>query len=195
MGNLSGRSTFLVERHLSFIKTLVLSWSSRYGVQTSHGIYRVSQEFSWSFTFVHHNQDSSHDWSLNLNMNVKTLERSCKDESRTFFDNSAHSRLSWSRTDLPKEECRDGWNWFHLGKETSWGDETVRRVWLDDQRCNVNIIMYSTSLIRGIVLTWSWIALVIDWHQEHITIWIRYVINSTRVDCSTRKVVPIWLME
>jgi len=25
IGNLSGRSTFLVERHLSFIKTLVLS--------------------------------------------------------------------------------------------------------------------------------------------------------------------------
>jgi len=44
-----------------------------------------------------------------------------------------------------------------------------------DQRCNVNLIMRkalvkdSTSLIRGIVLTWSWIAHVVDWHQERVT--------------------------
>jgi len=46
--------------------------------------------------------------------------------------NSAHSRLSWSWTNLPKEECRDSWNWFYLGKGTPWGDETVRRLWRDD---------------------------------------------------------------
>ena len=110
--------------------------------------------------------------------------------------NSVHSRLSWSRIDLLKEECRDGWNWFHLQKGTPWGDETVRRARLDDQRCNVNMIMYSTSLIRGIVLTWSWIALVVDWHQECVTVWIRWAdkLHSSRLPILW-KVVLIWLVE
>jgi len=40
----------------------------------------------------------------------------------------------------------------------------------------------SNLIIRGIVLTWSRIALVINWHQERVTIWIRSAIRSTRVD-------------
>ena len=83
MRNLSGRSTFLVERHLMFIKTLVLSWSSSLDIE-----YKLHMEsrFLMEFTFVHHNQDSIHSWSSILNMNMKILERSCKDTSRTFFD-------------------------------------------------------------------------------------------------------------
>ena len=148
MGNLSGKC------HLLFIKTFSsqLIFVSRYGVQTSQKIYRVSRDSSWSFTFVCHNQDFNHSWLSNLNMNVKTLEMSYKDASRTFFDNFG----SW--IDLPKEECRDGWNWFNLWKRTPWGDETVRWVRLDirsvmltwscivllDQRYSVNVIMDST---------------------------------------------------
>ena len=57
------------------------------------------------------------------------------------------------------------------------GKEIVRQIYLNDQRFNVNMVMYYTSLIRGLVLTWSRIVLfqelVINQHHERVAIWIR----------------------
>jgi len=56
------------------------------------------------------------------------------------------------------------------------GEKTVRQVCLNDQRFNVNVVMYNSSLIRVMVLTWSRIVLlqelVINLHHERVTIWI-----------------------
>ena len=44
-----------------------------------------------------------------------------------------------------------------------------------DQRFNINVVMYNTFLIRGIVLTWSWIVLfqelAVTRHYERVAIW------------------------
>jgi len=43
-------------------------------------------------------------------MNVKTLERSYKDASRTFFDEFGSFKIVVKLNWFAKEECRDGWN-------------------------------------------------------------------------------------
>ena len=94
--------------------------------------------------------------------------------------NLAHSRLPLSQTDLSKEECRDGWNWFHLGKKTPWGDETVRWVQLDDQKYSVNMIMDSTC---------RWLASGACHHLDSLG----DKLYSSRLSLLW-KVVPIWLV-
>ena len=54
-------------------------------------------------------------------------------------------------------------------------EETVRQVCVNAQRFNVNMVMYNTLLIKGIMLIMdsTSLKLAINRHHERVAVWIR----------------------
>jgi len=147
MGNLSGRLTFLIERHLLFIKTLVLSWSSCLDME-----YKLHREYFEQVKVPHR-------VSL-LFIIIKTLVivdhrtyHECRN-TRKVLQGCITNLLWWIQ--LIEDCCEAELICRKKNAEMVEIDSTQGKGLLEELKQSDE----SDSMIRGVVLTWSCIVLL-----------------------------------